>query len=52
VKYGDLELMKKALPNLRKTIVLPGCGHYIQQERTEELNAALIYFLDREIKKK
>ena len=52
VKYGDLELMKKALPNLRNIIVLPGCGHYIQQERTEELNAALIDFLDREIKKK
>ncbi len=50
VKFGDLKSMKNALPNLRKTIVLKGCGHYIQQERTEELNAALIEFLNNEIK--
>jgi pimeloyl-ACP methyl ester carboxylesterase len=51
VKFGDLESMKNALPNLRSTIVLEGCGHYIQQERMEELNAALIDFLNNEIKK-
>lgn len=52
VKYADLGLMKKALPNLRETIVLKGCGHFVQQERTEEVNRALIEFLDREIKNK
>jgi pimeloyl-ACP methyl ester carboxylesterase len=33
------------VPKLRKTIVLPGCGHWTQQERSEEVNAALIGFL-------
>ena len=32
-------------PNLRKTIMLPGCGHWTQQERRSEVNAALIAFL-------
>ncbi len=50
VKYGDFETMKNALPNLRETIILPGCGHYLQQERTEEVNGAIIEFLNKEIK--
>ena len=33
------------VPNLRKTIMLPGCGHWTQQERPDEVNAALIDFL-------
>lgn len=32
-------------PNLTKTIILPGCGHWTQQERPEEVNAALVEFL-------
>jgi pimeloyl-ACP methyl ester carboxylesterase len=32
-------------PNLRPTVVLSGCGHWTQQERPEEVNAALIEFL-------
>lgn len=48
VKFGSLDPMKEALPNLRDTIVLPGCGHWLQQERPEEVNAALIRFLNRE----
>ena len=49
VKYGDFDAMKNALPNLRKTIILNDCGHYVQQERTEEVNAALIEFLNNKI---
>jgi pimeloyl-ACP methyl ester carboxylesterase len=33
------------VPNLTKTIMLPGCGHWTQQERAHEVNAALIAFL-------
>ena len=37
--------LSKFVPNLRKTIMLPGCGHWTQQERASEVNAALIAFL-------
>ncbi len=37
--------LTKFVPNLRKTIMLPGCGHWTQQERASEVNAALIEFL-------
>ncbi len=46
VKYGDMEAMENSLPNLRKAIVLPNCGHYVQQEHTGEVNTAIIGFLD------
>lgn len=29
---------------LRQSVVLPGCGHWIQQERPAEVNSALISF--------
>ena len=31
-------------PNLRGTVMLPGCGHWTQQERSREVNDALIDF--------
>ena len=37
--------LKRFVPNLTKTIMLPGCGHWTQQERASEVNAALIAFL-------
>ena len=37
--------LAKHVPNLRRTIMLPGCGHWTQQERADEVNAALIGFL-------
>jgi pimeloyl-ACP methyl ester carboxylesterase len=37
--------LTKFVPKLRKTIMLPGCGHWTQQERPDEVNAALIEFL-------
>ncbi len=33
------------VPQLRRTIMLPGCGHWTQQERAAEVNAAMIDFL-------
>ncbi|PWI43469.1 alpha/beta hydrolase [Streptomyces sp. ICBB 8177] len=33
-------------PGLREPVVLPGCGHWTQQERPAEVNALLLEFLD------
>jgi len=33
------------VPRLRETIMLKGCGHWTQQERAAEVNAAMIAFL-------
>ncbi len=37
--------MERMLPNLKRKLILDGAGHWIQQERAEEVNAALIAFL-------
>jgi len=37
--------LKSFVPQLRSTIVLPGCGHWTQQERAAEVNAAMLAFL-------
>lgn len=37
--------MQKLVPRLQRTQLLPGCGHWAQQERPDEVNAALIEFL-------
>ena len=37
--------LRQFVPQLRETIMLPGCGHWTQQERPEEINAALVRFL-------
>jgi pimeloyl-ACP methyl ester carboxylesterase len=37
--------LAKFAPQLRGTIMLPGCGHWTQQERPGEVNAAMIDFL-------
>jgi epoxide hydrolase A/B len=33
------------MPNLKKKVIIPGGGHWIQQERPKEINAILIEFL-------
>ncbi len=40
-----LPALPKFIPNLRKTIILPGCGHWTQQERPAEVDAAMLEFL-------
>jgi len=40
-----LPSLKHFIPKLDETIILPGCGHWTQQERPEQVNAALISFL-------
>lgn len=37
--------LTRFIPQLRKTIMLPGCGHWTQQERPAEVNAAMVEFL-------
>ncbi len=37
--------LKTFVSELRATIMLPGCGHWTQQERPAEVNAAVIQFL-------
>jgi pimeloyl-ACP methyl ester carboxylesterase len=37
--------LSKFVPYLRKTVMLPGCGHWTQQERPEEVNTAMVDFL-------
>lgn len=37
--------LTKTVPQLRKQIMLPGCGHWTQQERPAEVNSAMIEFL-------
>ncbi|MBW8743713.1 MAG: alpha/beta hydrolase [Sphingomonas sp.] len=35
------------VPKLRRAVMLPGCGHWTQQERAPEVNVAMIDFLRR-----
>ena len=37
--------LSQFVPHLQRTLMLPGCGHWTQQERPEAVNAALIDFL-------
>jgi pimeloyl-ACP methyl ester carboxylesterase len=37
--------LERVLPNLRQKLIIDGAGHWIQQERPAEVNAALIEFL-------
>jgi pimeloyl-ACP methyl ester carboxylesterase len=38
--------MDRVLPNLKRKLIIEGAGHWIQQERPDEVNAALIEFLE------
>lgn len=37
--------LEQFVPELRETIIVPGCGHWTQQERADEVNAAMLRFL-------
>ena len=37
--------METTVPGLRGKIIIEGAGHWIQQEKPAEVNAALIHFL-------
>jgi pimeloyl-ACP methyl ester carboxylesterase len=40
-----VDAMAATVPRLCRSVLLPGCGHWTQQERPEEVNAALRDFL-------
>ncbi|MGI8550067.1 MAG: alpha/beta fold hydrolase [Dehalococcoidia bacterium] len=40
-----IDRLETSVPNLRRTLLLPQCGHWTQQERPAEVNAAMIEFL-------
>jgi pimeloyl-ACP methyl ester carboxylesterase len=42
---GALDNLPKTVPNLTRSVLLPECGHWVQQERPAEVNAALLQFL-------
>ena len=42
-----LASLDRIAPKLHRSLMLPGCGHWTQQERPEEVNAALLDFLAR-----
>ena len=37
--------MERVLPNLKQKLIIDGAGHWVQQERADDVNAALIAFL-------
>lgn len=44
--YGEqIKTLEQNIPNLKKKVMIPGAGHWIQQERPNEVNALLIEFL-------
>jgi pimeloyl-ACP methyl ester carboxylesterase len=43
---GALESLSQSVPNLRDKVLIPGAGHWIQQERPAEVSAALLGFLN------
>jgi pimeloyl-ACP methyl ester carboxylesterase len=40
-----IAIMRRAVPQLKEMLLFPGCGHWTQEERPQELNSALIDFL-------
>jgi pimeloyl-ACP methyl ester carboxylesterase len=40
-----MEAMSATVPGLTRTVLLPGCGHWTQQERPAAVNEALLAFL-------
>ena len=43
--FTSSDAMKASVPDLRDALILPGCGHWTQQERPAEVSAALVQFL-------
>jgi pimeloyl-ACP methyl ester carboxylesterase len=42
---GAFDNLEKNMPNLKQKILIPGAGHWIQQERPREVNDLIIKFL-------
>ena len=40
-----IESQESTMPNLKKKVLIPGPGHWVQQEKPEEVNKLMIEFL-------
>jgi pimeloyl-ACP methyl ester carboxylesterase len=40
------ESMSRVMDDLRDVVLLPGAGHWVQQELPEQTNAAVLEFLE------
>jgi epoxide hydrolase A/B len=45
MRRAAFDRLPETVPNLRKRVLLPGCGHWTQQERPAAVNAEIITFL-------
>jgi pimeloyl-ACP methyl ester carboxylesterase len=45
MRRAAFDILEETAPNLWKKVVMSGVGHWIQQERPEEVNQVLIEFL-------
>jgi len=43
--FARMDGLEAGLPALTRAVILPGCGHWTQQERPDEVSAAMIEFL-------
>jgi pimeloyl-ACP methyl ester carboxylesterase len=44
--FTSSDAMKASVPDLRDVLILPGCGHWTQQERPAEVSTAIVGFLE------
>ncbi len=44
---GALATLEQTMPKLQEKMLLPGAGHWVQQERPKDVNEALLRFLSR-----
>jgi len=51
IVFGQVDPMISAVPQLRRIVFLPKCGHWIQQERPAEVNTEIIAFAKRELER-
>ncbi len=42
---GAFDRLEQTMPNLKAKVLIPGAGHWIQQERPQEVNDRIIQFL-------
>jgi len=45
LRFARLDGLAEFLPGLARSVILPGCGHWTQQERPDEVSAAMTGFL-------
>jgi len=45
VSAGALAKMSETVPGLKRKLLVPGAGHWVNRERPEEVNSALVQFL-------